>query len=148
VTITLQNLIETPLYKKLNVTIHHQLESLLASHINSNFQIPTYNNARFDNFDFNNEKMHYTPTNLMIHKFLEVSKIMDYENTTIYFVAPNQNFHPLGLFKIKHLKELKFSTLFYGQFRQFFKVFHSNKWLNGNFFINLGIFQQIFLTFF
>ncbi len=113
--VTLQNLIETPLYKKLNVTIHHQLESFFALHINSNFQLPTYNNARFDNFDFNNERMHYTPTNLMIHNFLDVPKIMDYENTTIYFVAPSQNFHPLGLFKVKCLEELNFSTLFNGQ---------------------------------
>ncbi len=114
-TVTLQNLIETPLYKKLNVTIHHLLESLFVLHINSKFQIPTYNNARFDNFNFDNEKMHYTPTNLMIHNFLNVPKIMDYEYTTTYFVAPIQNFHPLRLFKVKHLEELNFSTLFYGQ---------------------------------
>jgi hypothetical protein len=92
VIVTLQNLIETPLYKKLNLTIHHQLESLFALHINSNFEIPTYNNARFDNFEFDNEKMPHTPTNLMIHNFLDVPKIMDYENITIYFVAQVKTF--------------------------------------------------------
>jgi hypothetical protein len=50
----------------------------------------------------------------MIHNFLDGPKIIDYKNT-IYSIAPSQNFHPLGLFKDKHSKELKFSTLFYGQ---------------------------------
>jgi hypothetical protein len=52
----------------------------------------------------------------MIHNFLDALKIMDYENI-IYSIGPNQNFHLLGLFKYKHLKELSFSTLFYGQLR-------------------------------
>jgi len=55
VMVTLQDLIETPLYKYLNVSIHHQWASLFALHMNLEFQIPTYNNALFDNFDFNNE---------------------------------------------------------------------------------------------
>jgi len=55
VMVTLQDLIETPLYKYLNVSIHHQWASLFALHMNLEFQIPTYNNALFDNFDSNNE---------------------------------------------------------------------------------------------
>jgi hypothetical protein len=51
----LQNLIKAPLYKNLNVTIHHQWASLFALHMNLESQIP-YNNASFDNFDSNNEK--------------------------------------------------------------------------------------------
>jgi len=47
---------------------------------------------------------------------------MDYEST-IYYIAPSQYFHPLGLFKSKHSKELNFSTLFYGQLQQFFEGF-------------------------
>jgi len=58
----------------------------------------------------------------MIHNFLNVPKLMNYEND-IYFNAPNKKFHPLGLFKDKHLKELSFPTLFYGQFYQFFEIF-------------------------
>jgi hypothetical protein len=50
----------------------------------------------------------------MIHNFLDAPKIMDYENI-IYSIASSQDFHFLGLFKDKHLKELKFLTLFYGQ---------------------------------
>jgi hypothetical protein len=34
--------------------------------------------------------------------------------SVVYFIAPSQNFHPLGLFKYQHSKELIFSTLFYG----------------------------------
>jgi hypothetical protein len=55
VMVTLQDLIETPLYKDLNVTIHHQCASLFALHMNSKSQVPTYNNASSDNFNFDNE---------------------------------------------------------------------------------------------
>ncbi len=48
----------------------------------------------------------------MIHNFLDVPKIMNYENT-IYFVAASQNFHPLSLFKYKNSKKQKNSILFY-----------------------------------
>jgi len=51
---------------------------------------------------------------------------MDYENT-IYFIVSNQNFHPLGLSKDKHSKELNFPTCFTGNFDNFFKAFHINK---------------------
>jgi hypothetical protein len=37
VMVVLQDLIETPLYKDLNVTIHHQWESLFALHMNLEF---------------------------------------------------------------------------------------------------------------
>ncbi len=94
--------------------------------MNSNFLIPTYNNASFDNFDFDNEEIHCTPIDSMIHNFLNVRKIMDYENN-IYYIAPNQNFHPLSLFLNKHSEELNFPTLFYGQLQQFFDFFHINK---------------------
>jgi len=56
-----------------------------------------YNNASSNNFDSNNKKIHYTPTDSMIHNFLDAPKIMDYENT-IYSIAPSQKFHPLSLF--------------------------------------------------
>jgi hypothetical protein len=49
----------------------------------------------------------------MIHNFLEAPKIMDYDSI-IYFIAANQHFHPLSLFKNKHLEKLNFPTLFYG----------------------------------
>jgi hypothetical protein len=39
---------------------------------------------------------------------------MDDENL-IYYVAPSQNFHLLGLLKNKHSKELDFPTLFHKQ---------------------------------
>jgi len=113
VMLILWNLIKTPLYKYLNVTFHHQWASLFALHMNFKFQIPTYSIASFENFDFDNEEIHCTPTKSMIHNFLNVPKIMDYENT-IYSIAPNQNFHPLGLFKDKQ-KEQNFTTLFFGQ---------------------------------
>jgi hypothetical protein len=50
----------------------------------------------------------------MVHNFLEVLKIMDYENT-IYSITLSQHFHLLNLFKDKHIEKLNFPTLFYGQ---------------------------------
>jgi hypothetical protein len=50
----------------------------------------------------------------MIHSFLNVPKLMDYENH-IYSITPSQNFHPLGLFNEKHSQEQNFPTLFFGQ---------------------------------
>ncbi len=114
--ITLQDLIETPLYKDLNVTIHHQWTSLFILHLDSQSQIFNFSVASFDKFDFNNSKVHCLPIHLMIHNFLEAPKIIDYENI-IYSIAPNQHFHPSSLFKDKHLEEIIFSTLFYGQLR-------------------------------
>ncbi len=46
--VILQNLIEIPLYKNLNITIPNQWASLFDLHMNSNFQIPIYNNASFN----------------------------------------------------------------------------------------------------
>ncbi len=84
----LQDLIETPSYKYLNVNIHHQWASLFTLHVNLKSQIPAYNNASSDNFDSDNEKIHCTPIDSMIHNFLDAPKIMDYENT-IYFITPS-----------------------------------------------------------
>ncbi len=86
-------MIETSFYKYLNVTIHHQWANLFTSHMNSKSQTSANNNASSNNFDFENEKIHCTPTDSMIHNLL----IMNYENT-IYLIAPNQNFHLLNLF--------------------------------------------------
>jgi hypothetical protein len=51
----------------------------------------------------------------VIHNFLEAPKKIDYENSI---------FHPLGLFKDKHLEELNFPTLFYGQSQQIGFSYH------------------------
>jgi hypothetical protein len=85
----------------LNVIIHHQWTGLFALHMNSQFQIPIYNNASSNNYNSNNEKIHCTLANSMINNFLDAPKIMDYENT-VYSIALSQNFRRLGLFKDKH----------------------------------------------
>jgi hypothetical protein len=94
--------------------------------MNSKSQIPIYNNASSDNSNFDNEKIHCTMTNSMIHNFLDAKKITDYENT-ISFIAPSQNFHPLSLFKDKHLEELKFQHCSTSNLNKFLKVFHVNR---------------------
>jgi len=82
VMVVLQDLIETSLYKDLNVSIHHQWASLFALDMNLKSQISLYNNA-FNNFNFEYEEIHYTPTNLMIRNFLDVSKM-----TMLYIPLP------------------------------------------------------------
>ncbi len=69
-----QNLIETPLYKDLNVTIHHQWASLFTLLMDFKSQILNSNDASFENFNSNSEKLHCTPKDLMIHNLLEVPK--------------------------------------------------------------------------
>jgi hypothetical protein len=107
VMVVLRDLIETPLYKYLTITIHHQWACLFALCMNSKFQIPTYNNTSSDNSHRDNEKIHCTLIDSMIHDFLDAKKIMDYENI-IFYIFPSQNFHLLSLFKDKHSKEKKF----------------------------------------
>jgi hypothetical protein len=90
--------------------------------INSKFETQNHDNSSFDNFNSESEEKNYTPIDSMIHNFLEVLKIMDYDNT-IYYIAPGKHFHPLSLFKDKHLEEQNFPTLFYGHPRYFFESF-------------------------
>ncbi len=118
-------LIETPLYKDLNVTIHHQWASLFTWHMNLESQIPICNNASFNNSNSNNEELHCTTTDSMIHNFLDIPKMMVYENT-ISFIALSQNFHPLCLFKDKHLEELNFQHYSMNNLDKSLKVFHVN----------------------
>jgi hypothetical protein len=68
VMIVLQDLLETPLYKNLNVTIYHQWRVFFL-HINSKFETQNYENSLLNNFDFESEEKHYTPTYLIIHFF-------------------------------------------------------------------------------
>jgi hypothetical protein len=65
----LQDLIKMPLYKNLNVTIHHQWESLFTLHINSKFETHICDNSSSNNFDFDNEKKHCTSTYTLMHFF-------------------------------------------------------------------------------
>jgi hypothetical protein len=97
VMIALQDLIETPFYKKLNVAIHHQWTILFSLNINSNFETQNHDNSSFDNSNSENEKKHYKSIDSMIYVFLEAPKIMDYDNT-IYYIAPCKHFHPVSLF--------------------------------------------------
>jgi len=90
VMVILRDLIETPLYKDFNVTIHHQWASLFVLHINSKSQILIYNNASSNNFDFNHKKIHYTPIDSIIHNFFNVPKIM----IILLFCCPKSKLSP------------------------------------------------------
>jgi len=85
--IVLWDLIKTPLYKELNVTIHHQQTSLFTLLMDLEFQIFNYTDVSSNNFHFDSEELHCTLTYSMIHNFLGAPKIMDYENA-VYFLLP------------------------------------------------------------
>jgi hypothetical protein len=89
VMLALKDLISTPLYSNLNVTIHLQWSSLFFMHTTLSNQTNDQNISSFDDFDFENED-HVTcaPINSMIHNFLDASKINDYENI-IYYIVPS-----------------------------------------------------------
>jgi hypothetical protein len=92
--------------------------------MNSKSQILTDYNASSNNYNFDNEKIHCTLTNLMIHNFLDALNIMDYENI-IYSIALSQNFHPFNLFTDKHLETLNFQHCFTSNLDNFLKFFIS-----------------------
>jgi hypothetical protein len=112
--LALKDLISTPLYSNLNVIIHPQLNNLFSMHTTLSNQINDQNISSSDDSNFENED-HVTcaPIDSMIHNFLDASKINDYEKI-IYSIVPSRYFHPLGLLKDNHLKELDFPILFYG----------------------------------
>jgi len=70
----LQDLIKMTLYKKLNVTIHHQWENLFILHINSKFPTHICENSSSNSFDFDSEKKHCTSTYTLMHYFLDIPK--------------------------------------------------------------------------
>ncbi len=115
VMLALKDLISTPLYSNVNVTINLQWNSLFFMHTTLYNQTNDQNISSFDDYDSKNEDhIIYAPIKSMIQSyFLDVSKIDDYEKI-IYSIVPSQDFHHLGLFRDNHSKELKFSTLFYG----------------------------------
>jgi len=83
----------------------------------------------------------------MIHRFLNVSKTMDYENI-IYYISPSQNFHPLHLFKNKHSKKINFPTLFYMQPQQFSKGFSYQQIVQWELLYKSGVFPTNILNMF
>jgi len=87
--LALKDLISTPLYSNLNVTIHHQWSNLFSMHTTLSNQINDQNISSSNDFDFENED-HVTcaPIDSMIHNFLDASKINDYENI-IYYIVPS-----------------------------------------------------------
>jgi len=58
-----------------------------------------------------------------------------------------QNFHPLCLFKDKHSKEQKISTLFYSQPQQIFEGFSYQQIIQWELLHNLGILNLLFKKF-
>ncbi len=60
--------------------------SLFVLHMNSKFQIFIYNNASSNNSNFNNEKIHYTPTLSMIPNFQDDYRILSLKFYTHYML--------------------------------------------------------------
>ncbi len=62
---------------------------LMSLHVDSKYQNINFNDASFDKFDFNNEKFHCTPIDLMIHNFLEGPKLIVMK--ILYILLPQIN---------------------------------------------------------
>jgi hypothetical protein len=73
VMLALKDLISTPLYSNLNVTINPQWKKLFSLHTTLSNQTNDQNISSFDDYDSKN-KNHVicAPTNSMIHNFLDV----------------------------------------------------------------------------
>ena len=109
--LALKDLLHTPLYKSLNIKIHHAWDSLFAIHMNTKTQhnCVDENDIFKDNFE---ECFEDISTETMIHNFLDSDIINDYDKMLI--VAPSEDYHPISIFKDKYSEELNFPTLFYG----------------------------------
>ena len=109
--LALKDLLHTPLYKSLNIKIHHAWDSLFAIHMNTKTQHNCIdeNDILKDNFE---ECFEDISTETMIHNFLDSDIINDCDKMLI--VAPSEDYHPISIFKDKYSEELNFSTLFYG----------------------------------
>jgi len=85
-----KDLISTPLYSNLNVTMDLQWDNLFFMHTTLFNQTNDQNISSFDDFDFENENhVICVPKNSVIHNFLDACfKINDYENI-IYYIASN-----------------------------------------------------------
>jgi hypothetical protein len=102
-----KDLISTPLYSNLIVTMDLEWNNLFSMHTTLFNRTNDQNISSFDDSNFENENhVICAPTNSMIHNFLDACfKINDYKNV-IYYVASSQDIHPLGLFR-KSFRRIK-----------------------------------------
>jgi hypothetical protein len=75
-----------------------------SSNLDVNMDIEDNSNA--DNF----EDIEDSPSETLVHNFLDSEKIYDFEN--LMSIAPSQEYSPVGIFKDKNSEELNYPTLF------------------------------------
>ena len=116
-----KDLLSTPLYKELDVKIHHAWDSLFLIHVNIKTEENFIDDIDVikDSFE---EDVEQVSTDTMIHNFLDSGIINDYNKMLV--VAPSEDYHPLGILKNKYSEELNFPTLFYGSPRH--KIIYEN----------------------
>jgi hypothetical protein len=111
--IALKDLIKTPLYKECNIVICPQWNSLFALYMQSSSNLDVNmdieDNSNADNFE---EDIEDSPSETLVHNFLDSEKIYDFEN--LIFIALSQEYSLVGIFKDKNSEELNYPTLFSG----------------------------------
>jgi hypothetical protein len=106
-----KDLISTPLYSNLNVTMDLQWNNLFSMHTTLFNQTNDQHISSFDDSNFENEThVICAPTNSMMHNNLDACfKTNEYENV-IYSIVSSQDIHPLGLFR-KSFKRINFFNI-------------------------------------
>ncbi len=120
-------IIDTPLYKNIEVNIHPQWNSMfalsqqtqnanVAENVDNTHEDNNTNNqsCETNNEDGFEEQHENVTTDTMVQNLLSSEQIYDYFEKTIV-VAPGQDSKPLGLFHDECSEELNFPTLFFGQ---------------------------------
>jgi hypothetical protein len=145
--LALKDLLNTPLYKELDVKIHHAWDSLFRIHVNIKTEENFIDDIDVikDSFE---EDVEQVSTDTMIHYVLDSDRINDYDKMLV--VAHSEDYYPLSIFKNKYSKELNFPTLFYGYSRD--KIIYENFFImllqSGSFSIKIMILPEIFKIFF
>jgi len=106
--LALKDLLSTPLYKKLDVNIHHAWDNLFRIHVNIKTEKNFIDDMDVikDSFE---EDVEQISTDTMIHKFLDSNIINDYDKMLV--VAPSEDYHPLSIFKDKYNEGFKISNI-------------------------------------
>jgi hypothetical protein len=96
----LHYLCDTPLYKEAKVLVRKDWVTLFESNniLKVNNVIEFDNNINKDDVDNFEEVIEKAMTSFLVQIFLEVEQIFDQEYESPIYVAPNEEYQPLGLF--------------------------------------------------
>ncbi len=119
---TLLDLCNTPIYKEAKVSIKKDWANLFESNkIIEENELPIFFNVIFNkhNMDQFEEVVENTSTYSLVQFKKKIEQIFDQVYETFIFVAPSEEFQPLGLFQDVKCEKYNYPTLFFGKARSF-----------------------------